>query len=47
MAGIPHPDDMVALQDQLRSQGVHFRSSDQEQEETNHERSITKLEVLP
>ena len=47
MAGIPHPDDMVALQDQLRSQGVHFRSSDQEPEETNHERSITKLEVLP
>ncbi len=47
MAGIPHPDDMAALHDQLRSQGVVFRSSDQELEETNQERVVTQLEVLP
>lgn len=47
MAGIPHPEDMAALHDQLRSQGVDFRSSDQEIEAMNQESVITLLEVLP
>ena len=36
MAGIPHPDDMAALQKRLHQEGLAFRSSDQ-----------PALEVLP
>jgi anaerobic ribonucleoside-triphosphate reductase activating protein len=47
MAGIPRPDDISALHDLLRRQGVEFHSSDQELAESSDQHVFTRLEVLP